>query len=125
MGEGTIIVRDASTGLSTGGTSIGSPDTYDGLNRDVTLAQYNTKEGGLSGGFTVDDNLVQLIRHPIETPVDSVLQIYQGLIDAKDTTVLIYNEAGEVVEKTGNYIEYGDYETAGDLKMTEEQYKEW
>ncbi|HQO41312.1 MAG TPA: hypothetical protein PK986_12660, partial [Spirochaetota bacterium] len=43
VGEGTIIVRD--------GTSIGSPDTYDGLKRDVTLAQYNIKEGGLKGGF--------------------------------------------------------------------------
>jgi len=116
LGEGTIIVRDASTGLSTGGTSIGSPDTYDGLNRDVTLAQYNTKEGGLSGGFTVDDNLVQLIRHPIETPVDSVLQIYQGLIDAKDTTVLIYNEAGEVIENTGNWIEFDHYVSDDKLK---------
>ncbi len=116
MGEGTIIVRDASTGLSTGGTSIGLPDTYDGLKRDVTLAQYNTKEGGLSGGFTVDDNLVQLIRHPIETPVDSVLQIYQGLIDAKDTTVLIYNEAGEVIENTGNWIEFDHYVSDDKLK---------
>lgn|GEM_PF-764430 len=102
VGEGTIIVRNASDG--------GTAD-IEGLNRDLTLAQYNTKEGGLKGGFTVDDNLVQLVTHPIETTVDTAKEIHKGLIDARDTTILIYNEAGEVVEKTGNWIDSGHYTT--------------
>lgn len=111
MGEGTIIVRDASTGLSTGGTSIGSPDTYDGLKRDVTLAQYNIKEGGLKGGFTVDDTTVDFVSHPIDTTGYAMADVLFGINDAMDTTVLIYNETGEVVEKTGNLIEYKHYTT--------------
>jgi len=79
VGEGTIIVRD--------GTSIGTPGTYDGLNRDVTLAQYNTKEGGLTGGFTVDDTTVDFVTSPIDTVVDTTNKVVDGVIAAKDTIV--------------------------------------
>ena len=40
VGEGTIIVRDT--------PADGTSTEMEGLNRDVTLAQYNTKEGGLN-----------------------------------------------------------------------------
>ena len=103
MGDGTIIIRD--------GTSIGTPDTYDGLNRDVTISQYNTKEGGLKGGFTINNNTVEFIAHPIETPGKAIKKVIGGINDAIDSTVQIYNEAGEIIDKTGNLIESGHYTT--------------
>ena len=111
VGEGTIIVS-TSTGSVTGladGTSTG----FEGLKRDVTLAQYNTKEGGLQGGFTVDNATVDLVTHPIDTTGKTAVEIFWGLSDAVDTSVDIYNEAGEVVEKTGNWLE-NDYFTTDD-----------
>lgn len=59
VGEGEIIVRD--------GSAIGSADTYEGLKRDVALAQYGTIDTGFEGGFTVDDTLVDTLTSPIET----------------------------------------------------------
>ena len=73
----------------------------------------------------MDDTTVDFVSHPIDTTGYAMADVLFGINDAANTTVLIYNEAGEVVEKTGNYLEYGDYEAAGDLKMTDEQYKEW
>ena len=117
VGEGTIIVRD--------GTSIGTPGTYDGLKRDVTLAQYNTKEGGLQGGFTVDDTTVDFVSHPIDTTGLAAADILFGINDAANTTVDIYNEAGEVVEKTGNWIESDHFTTDDKVRYyrTMDEYK--
>ncbi|HOP31090.1 MAG TPA: hypothetical protein PKZ64_16065, partial [Spirochaetota bacterium] len=70
----------------------------EGLNRDVSLAQYNTKEGGLQGGFTVDDTLVNTLMDPEKAYTETVKQVVNGLNDAKKTADLIYDESGKVVE---------------------------
>ena len=49
--------------------------------------------------------------HPIDTTGYAMADVLFGINDAMDTTVLIYNETGEVVEKTGNLIEYKHYTT--------------
>ncbi len=115
IGEGTITVRDTSASLGAGGSSIGNTDEYSGLKRDVSKSQYNTKDGGLQGGFTVDSTTVDLVAEIVDDPSKAYEnrkeQIVKGLDDAKDTSVLIYKEAGVAAEKTGNLIEYKHFTT--------------
>ena len=101
IGEGTIIIRD--------GSSIGTPGEYSGLKRDVSKAQYSTKEGGLQGGFTVDSTMVNLIAEIVDDPSKAYEsrkeQVLKGLNDAKDTTVLISNEAKNAVKATSIWLD--------------------
>ncbi len=87
IGEGTITVKDPSTGSGTG---------LEGLNRNVEIAQYETKkETGLQGSFRVDDTTVDMIAHPIKTGENLVSSLQQGYRDAKETTL-------STAVKTGN-----------------------
>jgi len=95
IGEGTIKVRDTSASLGAGGSSIGNTDEYSGLKRDVSKAQYNTKDGGLQGGFIVDTATVNLIAHPENTVVNTAKAVEQGYEAGKKTAI-------ETTEKTGN-----------------------
>ena len=79
VGEGEITVRD--------GSSIGNPEEYSGLKRDVSKSQYNTKDGGLQGGFTVDTATVNLIAHPENTVSKTVEAIDKGIDDGKARVV--------------------------------------
>jgi len=88
----------------------------EGLNRDVSLAQYNTKEGGLQGGFTVDDTLVNTLMDPEKAYTETVKQVVNGLNDAKKTADLIYDESGKVVENASNAVEYGHFTTDDKVK---------
>ena len=81
----------------------------EGLNRDISKARYSTKEGGLQGGFTVDDTLVNTLMDPEKAYTETVKQVVNGLNDAKKTADLIYDESGKVVEKTGNYVDVGEF----------------
>nr|HPJ36567.1 hypothetical protein [Spirochaetota bacterium] len=47
-------------------------------------------------------------------------QVLKGLNDAKDTTVLIWNEAGEAVQKTENWIDDKGFKTNEEVKKDEE-----
>jgi len=95
IGEGTIKVRDTSASLGAGGSSIGNTDEYSGLKRDVSKAQYNTKDGGLQGGFTLDTATVDLVAHPVDTVVNTAKAVEQGYEAGKKTTI-------ETAEKIGN-----------------------
>jgi len=77
IGEGTIIVRDAAEG-TTG---------IEGLNRDVSISQYNTKDVSLSGGFTVDKATVNLIAHPENIGVNTVRTVDKGIDEGKDRLI--------------------------------------
>jgi filamentous hemagglutinin family protein len=101
IGEGTITVRDAAAG-TTG---------IEGLNRDVSISQYNTKDGGLQGGFTVDAATVNLVTHPVNTVITTVVAISDGYDAAAKTTGIIVKETAVVVEKGGNALEYGHFTT--------------
>jgi hypothetical protein len=107
IGEGTITIRD--------GSSIGTPDQYSGLKRDVSQAQYITKEGGLQGGFVIDSTTVNFVTNFPETISKTADKVGDGLTEAKNTSVLIYKEADKVAEKTGNLVEHGHYTTNGQL----------
>jgi len=108
IGEGTITVRDGKTDLSK-------------LNRDTTLSQYSTKDGGLQGGFTLDSTTVDLVADIVDAPSKAYesrkKQVLDGLRDAKDTSVLIYKEAGVVVEKTGNLLDDKGFRTNNEIKI--------
>jgi hypothetical protein len=69
IGEGTITVRDGEADLSK-------------LNRDTTISQYNTKDGGLQGGFSVDTATVNLIAHPENTVVNTAKAVEKGSLIA-------------------------------------------
>jgi filamentous hemagglutinin family protein len=124
IGEGTIIVRDASAGSATG---------LEGLNRDVSIAQYETKkETGFEGNFRIDNttvemigNTVDAIMNPQQAAEDLAKKAEQAYTDVAGTTSLIIAEGGELVDKSGNLVTYGDFETASDLKMTDAEYIEW
>jgi len=72
IGEGTIIVRDGNTDLSE-------------LNRDVSKAQYSTKEGGLQGGFVVDNTIVDFTFNTEEELQKTAEQIVTGYNEGKQT----------------------------------------
>jgi len=95
IGEGEITVMDGKTDLSK-------------LNRDTSISQYNTKDGGLQGGFTLDSTTVDLVADIVDAPSKAYesrkKQVLDGLRDAKDTSVLIYKEAGVVVDKASNWV---------------------
>ncbi len=111
VGEGEIIVRD--------GTVIGSADTYEGLKREVALAQYGTIDTGFEGGFIVDDTLVDTLTSPVETYEKTKDQVLQGVEDYKETAITIYNEAGELIEKTVNYLDDKGFKTDEEVKAEE------
>ena len=108
IGEGEITVRDGKTDLSK-------------LNRDTTISQYNTKDVSLSGGFTLDSTTVDLVADIVDAPSKAYesrkKQVLDGLRDAKDTSVLIYKEAGVVVEKTGNLLDDKGFRTNNEIKI--------
>ena len=113
VGEGTIIVRDEDTDLSK-------------LNRDVSISQYGTKEGGLQGGFTVDTTLIDTITSPVETLNRTLDQLEKGYDAAKETTTMIAKEVVETIEKAGNYVEYGHFVTDNNVApaLTMDKYEE-
>jgi len=108
IGEGEITVMDGKTDLSK-------------LNRDTSISQYNTKDGGLQGGFTLDSTTVDLVADIVDAPSKAYesrkKQVLDGLRDAKDTSVLIYKEAGVVVEKTGNLLDDKGFRTNNEIKI--------
>ena len=106
IGGGTVTVHDTSTGSVTG---------LEGLNRDVTLSQYNTKNAELKGGFTVDIATVDLVTSPVDTMIKTADAYVQGYKDGKETVIKVYDEAGVAVEKTGNLIEHDHFTTDGQL----------
>jgi len=118
IGEGTITVRDTSASLGAGGSSIGNTDEYSGLKRDVSKAQYSTMDLGVQ--LSADKDMFNMILRS----VDTFGKTMDGLSQIVDRGRKI-EEQTHVAEKTGNWIEYGDFEVAGDLKMTQEEYKEW
>jgi hypothetical protein len=89
IGEGNIIITDSDA-------SAGSATTLDKLNRDLTVAQYNTKDGGLKGGFTIDDATLEFMTNPEKMVTDTLDSLKQGYYDAKDTTNKIINTAAEI-----------------------------
>lgn len=103
IGEGNIIIRDES--------STGDPEKYNSLKRDVAISQYNTKDGALQGGFTVDADTVNLVTNPLDTATKTITAVADGYRDAKETTGVIYNEAGVAIEKTGNLVGSGHFTT--------------
>jgi len=74
IGEGEITVMDGKTDLSK-------------LNRDTSISQYNTKDGGLQGGFTVDIATVDLVAHPVDTVVNTAKAVEKGIDDGKAIVV--------------------------------------
>jgi len=59
--------------------------------------------------------IAEIVDDPSKAYESRKEQVLKGLNDAKDTTVLIYNESGVVVEKTGNLVTDGHYATNGQL----------
>ena len=76
IGEGTITVRDTEDTAA----------ALEGLNRDVTIAQYNTKDGGLQGGFTVDKATIDLITNPDGTVINTAKAVEKGSMIAYSIT---------------------------------------
>ena len=119
IGEGTITVRDASTGSATG---------LEGLNRDVSIAQYETKkETGFEGNFRVDNttvemigNTVDAIMNPQQAAEDLAKKAEQAYTDVAGTTSLIIAEGGELVDKTDNYLDDKGFNTDEEVKKDEE-----
>jgi len=112
IGEGNITVRD-------GGST-------DKLNRDTTATQIMTSDTGMKGGATVDSDTINLLTTNPVTSVDNAIDSAAGIaFKAITDGANVVNDTMVVAEKTGNWIEYGDFEVAGDLKMTQEEYKEW
>jgi hypothetical protein len=91
IGEGTITVRDAAEGTT--GT--------EGLNRDVSISQYNTKDGGLQGGFTVDAAIVNFITNPDGTVRDTAKAVEKG-------SMIVYSITEGVVKATAVGIGVGE-----------------
>ena len=111
IGVGTVTVHDSSTGSVTG---------LEGLNRDVTLSQYNTKNAELKGGFTVDTTMADLLVNTVDQmmglathPVDTILDDYNKAKDGYDklyqnskyTVVNIVDKTVSAVEKTSNWVD--------------------
>jgi len=94
IGEGTIIVRDgASTGSATG---------LEGLNRDVSKAQYSTMDIGVQ--LEADKTTLSAITNPLDTYQDTV----EGLGQIAERGRKI-EEQTHIVEKTGNLVSYGAF----------------
>ncbi len=97
VGEGNLIVRDGNTDISK-------------LNRDVTTARYGTVDVGFKGGVTIDSSTVAMITSPIKTAKDTYNALKTGYIDAKETTVGLY-------EKTGNLVGGDGFYTDGEIRI--------
>jgi tetratricopeptide (TPR) repeat protein len=96
VGEGEIIVRDGNTDLS-------------GLNRDVEIAQYETKaETGLEGSFRVDDVLVNRVGWVLN-PKQAYEDIKGAGIESWEGLKEFGGDVAELYEKAGNYIVYGHF----------------
>jgi len=96
IGEGTIIVRDAAEGTA----------GIEGLNRDVSISQYNTKDVSLSGGFTVDKATVKLVKDTadkveqfIYEPAETLSNDYNKIVsESKDA----YGKAEATIKELAN-----------------------
>jgi len=91
IGEGNIIITDEETDLTK-------------LNRDLTVAQYNTKEGGHKGGFTIDDATLELMSNPEKMVTDTLDSLKQGYEDAKGTTGKIVDEADNLKNQVSKLL---------------------
>ena len=87
IGEGEITIRD--------GSSIGSPDDYNGLKRDVSKAQYGSVSLGVQ--LSADKSTIDLLTNPADTFNDTM----KGLDQIADRGKKI-EEQTHVVEKKGN-----------------------
>jgi hypothetical protein len=125
IGEGEIIIRDES--------STGDPEKYNSLKRDVAISQYNTKDGGLQGGFTVDADTVNLVENTvnkidslIENPKDTIVNDYNNIVaEAKEIyrkvderndkllegAVELKKQTDVIIEKSGNLVGSGHFTT--------------
>ncbi len=83
------------------------------------LAQYGTRDTGFEGGFTVDDTLVDTLTSPVETYNKTKDQVLQGIEEYKKTTIGLYNDAGELIQKTGNYLDDKGFKTDEEVKAEE------
>ena len=101
VGEGEIIVRDGNTDLS-------------GLNRDVEIAQYETKaETGLEGSFRLDDVLVNRVGWVLN-PKQAYEDIKGAGIESWEGLKEFGGDVAELYEKAGNYLEDGRFVTNED-----------
>ena len=83
------------------------------------LAQYGTRDTGFEGGFAVDDTLVDTLTSPVETYNKTKDQVLQGIEEYKKTTIGLYNDAGELIQKTGNYLDDKGFKTDEEVKAEE------
>ena len=69
----------------------------------------------------MDSTTVDLVADIVDAPSKAYesrkKQVLDGLRDAKDTSVLIYKEAGVVVEKTGNLLDDKGFRTNNEIKI--------
>ena len=96
IGEGEITIRD--------GSSIGSPDDYNGLKRDVSKAQYGSVSLGVQ--LSADKSTIDLLTNPADTFNDTM----KGIDQIADRGKKI-EEQTHVVEKTGNLVEHNHFTT--------------
>jgi len=89
IGEGTITVRDTEDTAA----------ALEGLNRDVSISQYNTKDGGLQGGFTVDKATINLIGKTVEAVQDPLLAGATIVCDTITTVGVMLDDMSERNDK--------------------------
>ncbi len=96
--------------IGAGTITITKPETSEeGLNRDVTISQYNTYSGGLKGGVTVDTATVELINDREKTLNNTVDALKDGLKEADKTADKIDKEIETTIEKTENLLKFDHY----------------
>ena len=96
--------------IGAGTITITKPETSaEGLNRDVTISQYNTYSGGLKGGVTVDTATVALIKDREKTLYNTVDALESGLTEAEKTAKKVDQEIETTIEKTENLLKFDHY----------------
>ncbi len=96
--------------IGAGTITITKPETSaEGLNRDVTISQYNTYSGGLKGGVTVDTATVELIKDREKTLYNTVDALESGLTEAEKTAKKVDQEIETTIEKTENLLKFDHY----------------
>ncbi len=111
--------------IGAGTITITKPETSaEGLNRDVTISQYNTYSGGLKGGVTVDTATVALIKDREKTIYDTVGALKDGLTEADKTADKIEQEAKTAIDNAGTWIDDNWFNTDEEVKFDETKAKE-
>jgi len=86
------------------------------LNRDLTVAQYNTKEGGLKGGFTIDNTTVEFLSDIDGTIINTANEVKKGSLTA-------YSIGEGAVKATATGIDKG-LGVEGTIKAIENSYND-